>query len=45
MGLEVVLVSSTIVSKMWELMSIKVFSLSSMRKITLALLIVVSFLT
>ena len=45
LGLKVVLVSSTIVSYMWKRMSMKVFSLSSMRKIALALLIVVSFLT
>ena len=45
MGLEVVLVSSTVVSNMCELISIKVFSLSFIRKIALALLIVVSFLT
>ena len=45
LGLEVVLVSSTILSNMWELMSMEVFSFSSMRKIALALLIVVSFLT
>ena len=35
LGQEVVLVSSTIVSNMLELMSMKVFSLSSMRKIAL----------
>ena len=45
LGLEVVQVSSTIMSNMRELMSMKVFSLSSTRKIALALLIVVSFLT
>ena len=44
LGLEVVLVSSIIVSNMWELISINVFSLSSIRKIALALLIVVNFL-
>ena len=45
LGLEVVLLSSTIVSNIWELMSMKVFSLSSTRKIALALLIVVSLVT
>ena len=44
LGLEVVLVSSAIVSNMWGLISINVFSLSSIRKIALALLIVINFL-
>ena len=43
LDLEVVLVSSTIISNMWELISMNVFSLSSIRKIALALLIVVNF--
>ena len=43
LGLEVVLVLSTIVLNMWELISMNVFSLSSIRKIALALLIVVNF--
>ena len=43
LGIEVVLVSSTIVSNIWELISMNVFSLSSIRKIALALLIVVNF--
>ena len=43
LSLEVVLVSSTIVSNMWELISMNVFSSSSIRKIVLALLIVVNF--
>ena len=42
---EVVLVSSIIVSNMWKLISMNVFSLSSIRKMALALLIVVSFFT
>ena len=44
LGLEVVLVSSTLVLNMWELISMKVFSLSSIRKIAFTLLIVVNFL-
>ena len=43
LGLEVVLVLSTIVSNMWEPISMNVFSLGSIRKIALALLIVVNF--
>ena len=42
---EVVLVSSIIVLNIWELISMNVFSLSSIRKMALALLIVVSFFT